>query len=178
MLKKLLIFLFAALATTTLAITALAGADVTPVPGDQRAADRDAIRAHIDSIFQAYIDKDVETIRATHAEHWRGFRRQSRSILRGIDGYMAGIQDLKTRPGRMHAYRMKEFDVIFYGDVGIVSYVAEMDVGFEKVEGVLTIRTLDVYARLDGHWNQVASNVATHPDTPDDMRSPPPKRDR
>lgn len=169
MAKKLLLFFTLSL----LATTAIGDSGLKPVPGSQRPADRDAIHSHIDSIFQAYIDKDLEKIRATHAEHWRGFRRQSRSILRGLDEYMAGIKDLKTNPGRMHAYRMKEFDVIFYGDVGIVSYVAEMDVGYENVEGVITIRVLDVYALLDGHWIQVAANTATHPDTPADMVEPP-----
>ena len=30
---------------------------LSPASGDQRSADRDAIRAHIDKIFQAYIQK-------------------------------------------------------------------------------------------------------------------------
>jgi hypothetical protein len=43
---------------------------------DDRAADAAAIRAHIESIFQAFIDGDVDRIYATHSEDWRGsFRR-------------------------------------------------------------------------------------------------------
>jgi hypothetical protein len=40
---------------------------------DDRAEDRAAIRADIDSIYRAYINKDVAKIRATHDENWRGF---------------------------------------------------------------------------------------------------------
>jgi hypothetical protein len=38
-----------------------------PVSADARQVDRDALRDHIDKIFQAYIAKDAATIRATHA---------------------------------------------------------------------------------------------------------------
>ena len=61
-----------------------------PVDGDRRPSDRDAIRAHIDSIFRAYIEKDRDTIEKTHAKEWRGFLGASRSILRGLDRYMEG----------------------------------------------------------------------------------------
>ena len=40
---------------------------------DDRAADAAAIRAHIESIFQAFIDGDEDKIFATHSEDWRGF---------------------------------------------------------------------------------------------------------
>ena len=54
-----------------LAATPTAGSD--PVSGDRRPADRDAIRAHIEQIFQAYMKKDRKTVRATHSADWRGF---------------------------------------------------------------------------------------------------------
>jgi ketosteroid isomerase-like protein len=76
------------------------------VPGEARPADRDAIRAHIEAIFRAYMRRDRAALRATHAAHWRGFIRPSRGIVRGLDD-----------------------------------------------------------AREGGHWNQAASQVATHPDT-------------
>jgi len=50
---------------------------------DNRAADRAAIRAHIDRIFQAFIHKDSAELRATHAENWLGYLEGSREMIRG-----------------------------------------------------------------------------------------------
>src|SRR5215211_1928517 len=55
---------------------------------DDRAADAAAIRAHIESIFQAFIDGDEQKIFATHSEDWRGFLEGSRTPIKGIDDYM------------------------------------------------------------------------------------------
>src|SRR5215510_5906708 len=55
---------------------------------DSRAADAAAIRAHIESIFQAFIDGDVQKIYATHSEDWRGFLDGSQTPIKGIDEYM------------------------------------------------------------------------------------------
>ena len=55
---------------------------------DDRAADREAIRAHIDSIFQAFIKKDAAALRATHAQNWLGYLEGSRTMIKGVDGYM------------------------------------------------------------------------------------------
>jgi len=53
-----------------------------------RAADRAAIRAHIDSIFQAFIKKTQRRWRATHAENWLGYLDNSGRMLKGINDYM------------------------------------------------------------------------------------------
>src|SRR5918912_3304824 len=50
-----------------------APAPVRVAKDEARAADRQAIRAHIDKIFRAYIERDCNTIRATHAQNWIGF---------------------------------------------------------------------------------------------------------
>src|SRR5678816_2487473 len=55
---------------------------------DDRAADAAAIRAHIESIFQTFIDGDEDKIFATHSEDWRGFLEGSRTPIKGIDDYM------------------------------------------------------------------------------------------
>jgi hypothetical protein len=55
---------------------------------DKRAADAASIRAHIESIFQAFLDGDVEKIYATHSEDWRGFLDGSRVPIKGVDEYM------------------------------------------------------------------------------------------
>jgi len=56
---------------------------------DNREADANAIRAHIESIFQAFIDGDIDKIYATHSEDWRGFLDGSRVPIKGIDEYMS-----------------------------------------------------------------------------------------
>jgi len=62
---------------------------------DDRIADREAIRAHIDSIYQAFIHKDLPALGATHAEDWRGFLNGSTKMIRGIDQYMQAVGSLK-----------------------------------------------------------------------------------
>ena len=138
-----------------------------PVDGDRRPADRDAIRAHIDGIFQAYMKKDRKTIEGTHAEEWRGFLGASRGIIRGIGGYMEGADAFLRSPARIAAYRFEDFDLQFYGDVGLVSYIADVDLELaeEPPRRYKTrYRSIDVYARQNGNWTQVASHLNTHPD--------------
>jgi ketosteroid isomerase-like protein len=117
------------------------------VSGDQRQADRDAIRSHIDKIFQAYIHKDGDVIRATHASEWVGFQSSSKTAIHGIDQYMKDVNGYLQSPVRMTGYKMLEFDVIFYGDVAIIPYVA--DVGYEYEGNTVNqkLRVLDVYAK-------------------------------
>jgi len=45
---------------------------------DDRSADRAAIRAHIDRIFQAFIRQDAAELRPTHAANWLGYLEGSR----------------------------------------------------------------------------------------------------
>jgi hypothetical protein len=137
------------------------------VEGDRRPKDRDAIRAHIDRIFRAYIEKDRATIEATHSAEWRGFLGGSRSIVRGLDTYMEGADAFLRSPGRIAGYRFEDFDLLFYGDVGLVSYIADVDIatGETPAETYKTkYRSIDIYAKRDGHWTQVASHLNTHPD--------------
>ena len=131
------------------------------VPGDQRQADRDAIHAHIDSIFQAYMQKDRTKIQATHAQDWRGFLSGSRTIIRGIDQYMQIADRNLKNPGGFQTYKILDFDVMFYGDVALVPYVAQLG----PEEWHFKLRVLDVYAKLKGDWIQVGSDTAPHPDT-------------
>lgn len=135
--------------------------------GERRPADRDAIRAHIDRIFRAYMNKDRATIEATHSADWRGFLGASRGIIRGLDGYMEGADAFLQSPGRIAGYRFEDFDLLFYGDVGLVSYIADVDIarGENPRETYKTkYRSIDIYAKREGHWTQVASHLNTHPD--------------
>ena len=79
---------------------------------DERAADREAIRAHIDSIFQAFIKKDSAALRATHAANWLGYLEGSRTMIKGVDGYMDWNQLDPKSPYGMKSYKMREFDMI------------------------------------------------------------------
>ena len=139
-----------------------------PAATDTREADRQAIRAHIDSIFRAYINVDCKTIRATHAANWVGFTGQSRSVMRGIDIYMKNSAPFcqsagpLTPGGGLVDYKLTDIDYEFYGDVVLVPYVAETWYGQGRNPGKL--RSLDVYAKVNGEWTQVGSNIYLHPD--------------
>ena len=167
MLTSSLPALFLALIPMAAAAAGAAEKPLAPVAGDDRPADRDAIRAHIDRIFRAYSQKDRPTIEATHSAEWRGFLGASRSIIRGLSSYMEGADAFLRFPGGIAGYRFEDFDLLFYGDVGLVSYIADVDItnGETPPEVYKTkYRSIDVYAKLDGHWMQVASHLNSHPD--------------
>ena len=128
--------------------TKLPGQQLKAVPGDRRQADRDAIHAHIDSIFKAYMEGDRAKIEVTHSRDWRGFLGPSRTIIRGIDEYMQHADRSLKGPG-FRTYKITDFDVMFYGDVALAPYIAQ--VGPE--ESHYKLRVLDVYAKLNGDWN-------------------------
>ena len=136
------------------------------------AADREAIRAHIGSIFQAFIDSDVDKIFATHSEDWRGYLEGSRVPIKGIDEYMRANgfdwpkdKGSKPEPDPTRTYRMKDFDVMFYGpDLAVACFMGD----FEKknTDPPVTLnrfRIMDVYARRNGNWIQVASHTVVDP---------------
>ena len=83
------------------ALILLAASLVSPgiAQADDRAADRAAIRAHIDRVFQAFIHKDRAELRATHAQNWLGYLESSRKMISGIDA-MAWFGSVTTWFGR------------------------------------------------------------------------------
>ncbi len=137
---------------------------------DERAADRAAIRAHIESIFQAFIDWDVDKIYATHSADWRGFLEGSRTPIKGIDEYMRanGIdwpkdKGAKPNPDPSRGYQVKDFDVMFYGpDLAVASFNGEF---YRKSDNQVLnrYRIMDVYAKRDGNWVQVGSHTVVDP---------------
>jgi ketosteroid isomerase-like protein len=137
-----------------------------------RSADAAAIRAHIESIFQAFIDGDEQKIFATHSEDWRGFLEGYHTPIKGIDEYMRanGIDWPKPanapKPGPYFpsgtTYKMSDFGVQFYGpELAVATFFGE----FVR-EGVTLrrLRIMDVYAKRKGAWIQVASNTGVDPD--------------
>lgn len=145
---------------------------------DDHTADREAIRAHIEKIFQAFVDRDCKTIRSTHSANWFGFTQGARSIVRGIDGYMNNIGrckgDAPTDPNApvMVEYKLSEIDFMFYGDLALVPYVADVTIG-KQARLPAKLRSLDIYAKQNGEWIQVGSNISLHPDTLQEQRSQP-----
>lgn len=143
---------------SVLAVAALAAQD------GPRDADRQAIRAHIDRIFKAYIAKDRADVQATHDREWRGFLTGSRSIIKGIDQYMRSVDGSLASPQKLVGYQMIEFDVQFRGaNLAIVPYVAELEGEAEGARATWKLRVIDVYERQNGEWMQIASNTALHP---------------
>ena len=132
---------------------------------DDRAADRAAIRAHIDSIFQAFIRKDVAALRATHAENWLGYLEGSRTMIKGVDGYMDWNYVDPKSPYGMKSYKMREFDMIFKGDAAFVCFVADVESNTPNGPYHRALRISDFYTKQNGQWIQNGSDTALHPES-------------
>ena len=160
----------------TLFILALIFAITFTANAQERPADVAAIRAHIESIFQAFIDGDEDKIFATHSEDWRGFLEGSRAPIKGIDEYMRANGIEWPRPANAPkstpylpagtTYKVSDFDVHFYGpELAVASFFGE----FQRKDGNATItlrrfRIMDVYGKRKGSWIQVASHTVIDPD--------------
>jgi hypothetical protein len=144
----------------------LSGAAAAQSIPTSRAADAAQIKREIEIICQAFVDKDRKTLEATHGRNWRGFTPESDHVIRGLDGYMnEATFDPGTPKGQgMVGYRISDFDVVFYGDTAVASFVLEVDAvrGTEKIVQKLTI--LDVFHKEPQRWVQVASNTSYHGD--------------
>jgi ketosteroid isomerase-like protein len=131
-----------------------------------RTADREEIRNHIDSIFQAFIDKDIAALRATHDANWLGFLEGSGQIIRGLDQYMkVGANVNPASPYGMSAYKMREFDIAFEGDAAFVTFVADVESKTPSGPSHRALRIADFYAKRNGHWIQAGSDTELHPET-------------
>ena len=137
------------------------------------AADAAAIRAHIGSIFQAFIDGDEKKIYDTHSEDWRGMLEGYPTPIKGIDEYMRanGIDwpkpanAPKSRPyyAAGTTYKMDNFDVHFYTpELAVANFLGE----FQSKDGVTLrrFRIMDIYAKRKGSWIQAASHTVIDPD--------------
>jgi ketosteroid isomerase-like protein len=137
--------------------------------------DAAAIKAHIGSIFQAFIDRDIDKIRETHSEDWRGFLEGSRVPIKGIDEYMrangidwplpANAPKPKPSPNPSRTYEMKDFDVIFYNpELALASFVGDfISKSGDSSSVQIRYRITDVYAKRQGKWIQVASHTVVDP---------------
>lgn len=149
----------ACLCALLLAQAALAAA------ADDAGAERDraAVRAHLERIFQAFVDQDVDTLRATHAADWVGFKLSGREIVRGRDGYLKGAVASFANP--MRTYRIEDSEVQLLGDVAVIYYVATFTSDVKAAGGPVTfhMRCADVLRRTGLGWIQVGSNLNLQP---------------
>lgn len=129
---------------------------------EDRAADREAIRAHIDSIFQAFIKKDAAALRATHAENWLGYLEGSGQMIKGIKGYMEWNDVDPKSPYGMKSYKMREFDMIFKGDAAFVCFIADIESNTPNGPFQRLLRISDFYTKQDEKWIQSGSDTALH----------------
>ncbi len=135
---------------------------LTPADTD-RAKDRQEIRAHIDRIFQAFIHKDPAELRATHDQNWLGYLEGSRTVIRGIDAYMAATGHFSNSGYGMTGYKMREFDMIFQGDAAFVTFIAEVDYKTPGGPFQRTLRITDFYTKRNGGWIQTGSDTDEEP---------------
>jgi len=143
---------------------------------DDRAADRAAIKAHIDSIFQAFIDKDSAALRATHAENWLGYLEGylgGSPMIKGIDGYMDWNQVDPKSPFGMKSYKLREFDMIFKGDAAFVCFIPEIDSMTPNGPSHRVLRICDFYTKNNGKWIQSGSDTALHTESMEEQLAAP-----
>lgn len=145
-----------------LCVAVLAATTPAVMAQDDRAADRAAIRAHIDSIFQAFINKDAAALRTTHAENWLGYLEGSRTVIKGVNSYMDWNQVDPKSPYGMKSYKMREFDMIFKGDAAFVCFVADVESNWPGALPHRALRICDFYTKNNGQWIQSGSDTALH----------------
>jgi hypothetical protein len=140
-----------------------------------RSADAAAIRAHIESICQAFVDKDRKKLEQTHGKNWRGFTPWSGHVIRGLDGYMneATFEPGTPKGQGMVGYRISDFDAVFYGDTAVASFVLDVDQVYGSEKSTQKLTLVDVYKKGPNGWIQVASNTSLHPDEIDRHMSRP-----
>jgi len=150
----------------SLALGSLLLAGVAARAQDDRAADRAAIKAHIESIFQAFINKDNAALRATHAENWLGYLGDGRKMIKGIGEYMEWNEQDPKQPYGMKSYKFREFDMIFKGDAAFVCFVADVESNWPGDPlPQRALRICDFYTKSEGQWIQSGSYTAPHPES-------------
>ncbi len=121
------------------------------------------ILEHIDGIFRAYLRQDRDALRRMHTPDWVGFQGPSVKIERGIDAYMANAEK-SLQNLRGVGYELLDTEGQIYGDIALVYYVARYDYrGPDGSEGSIPLRSVDVYRREHGGWNQAGSHIAVIP---------------
>lgn len=145
----------------------------TAQPQDDRAADRAAIKAHIESIFQAFIDKDPKKLRETHAENWLGYLDAGSPMVKGIEGYMDWNQVDPKSPYGMKSFKFREFDMIFKGDAAFVCFTSDVESNWPGAPPHRVLRICDFYTKNNGSWIQNGSDTKLHQESIQEQMSTP-----
>jgi ketosteroid isomerase-like protein len=144
----------------------IAGALLGSVQAEGRSADRDReeILSHVHAIFQAYLRQDREALRRTHTADWTGFQGPSTGIERGIAAYMANAE-LSLERFQGTGYELRDTEVQIHGEIALVYYVADYHCRDKATgaERTITLRSIDVYRRERGGWNQAGSHITPIP---------------
>jgi ketosteroid isomerase-like protein len=158
-----------AMTVTTLALPVTAGAQDAAA----RASDAQVIRAHIESIFQAFVDKDLKKLEATRGERWRGLSPGSGRVICDLEGHMRPLAGLAAMPKDqgLTGYRISDFDVVFHGDTAIAAFAADLELKFGPEKRTQKLTLMDVYHKEPAGWIQVASDTALHPEEIDAQMS-------
>ena len=139
-------------------------------------ADAAAIRAEIEGITQSFVDGDIEKIYATHSDDWRGFLEGTAKPIVGVNDYMkanglnwplpASYKKPAPNPNNTFGFTIPDFDVhLVTPDVGVANFI--LDFGNRANGKFVTtnrLRIMDVFAKRNGRWIQVASNTVVDPD--------------
>ena len=132
-----------------------------------RAKDREILRAHMRSVFQAYIDGNREILRSTRRAEMKGFTVRSRVTIRNREQYMEEFEKLLSHQ-RWNTYEIVDEDMIFHGDTAVVVYIAKIaGINCENKDFDTSVRVMDVYFKESGEWTLAASSVSLHPEAID-----------
>lgn len=125
--------------------------------------DPERILDHIHEIFRAFLAKDRDTIERLHTRDWVGFLGPSTGIERGIEAYMRNA-DHSLASFHGTGYELLDTEVRIYGDLAVVYYVARYDYrDAEGREASLPLRSIDIYRKIAGEWNQCGSHITPIP---------------
>jgi len=121
------------------------------------------IRQHVETLFDAFLAKDSETLRNGRIDDWKGFQIPSTTLIRGVDRYMvdleAALENLEVT-----RYEFLDFEVDVHTDVALVYYVARDWLNTPDGEKTILVRALDVYGLQTDGWIQIGSNICLVPD--------------
>lgn len=119
---------------------------------------------HVHSIFQAFLDRDRDRLRALHTKDWVGFLGPSIGIERGISDYMVNAERSLDSFRGTH-YEIRDTEVQIHGNLALLFYVATYYYAgtADGAAGEIPLRSVDVFRREDGRWNQSASHISVIP---------------
>ncbi len=127
--------------------------------------DKAEIKEHIESIFQAFIDQDIDKIKSTHSTDWTGFKTSSTTLKRGINSYMENVQNALDSFQMTH-YQFDDIEIQHYGDLAVVYYLASTGFKLKFLPENDTIypvkyKSIDIYKREPDGWIQSGSHISS-----------------